>query len=282
MTQVSFLNGQFVNHDEAFLHIDDRAIQFADGIYEVILFYNNKLIDIDLHLERLFYGLDELGIKFNYDKKELIDNIYNLFPQNNLKSGSVYLQVTRGAAKRIQNYPASNVRPTIIMTVSPLKREITLKEMAEDFNAKIFEDIRWKRCDIKSTSLLANTMLKEKASQQNYSEAILHRDNQITEGSFSNVFMVKNNVLITRPASNLILNGITRKRLLSLADNNKIKITEKIFTIDELLKADELFVTSSTLLIRPITQVNDQNIGDGKIGKITKKMVEIYFNFLNY
>jgi D-alanine transaminase len=278
MTKISYLNNQFLPHDQAFIHIEDRGFQLGDGVYEVILFRENKLVDNDWHLQRLFRSLDAIQLRFDKSEKELTEIILELFKKNNLQNGYVYLQITRGQSKRMQAFPEHYI-PTLVMTVSSFT-PLTLEELEKGFYAVTHEDIRWSRCNIKSVSLLGGSLMKQFAVEHNAAETILYRDGYITEASFSNVFIVddKEN-LITRAADNFILKGITRDRIIKLAKENNINVIEKKFTLDELFNATEVFVSSSTLIIRPIVKIDHKEIGNNKAGKITKKLIELYSNF---
>ncbi len=273
-----FLNDKFLPYEQAFVHIEDRGFQLGDGIYEVILFVNNKLIDFNDHIERLFRSAKEISLKIDKTIQDFKDISLELFQKNNLNSGSIYIQVTRGKNPRNQNFP-KNYTTTINAVVSPLK-EVNQESLINGSKAITHDDIRWGRCDIKSICLLAGTMIKNKATNQNAAEAILIKDGFITEGSFSNVFIVNNkNQIITREASNQILKGITRTRIISLAKQNNFEVIESRFNKKELLNAKEVFVTSSTLKIRPINQIDDKIIGNGKTGVISKKLIELYDSY---
>jgi D-alanine transaminase len=297
MERISFINGNFLPHDQCFVHIEDRGFQFADGVYEVILFKNKKLIDINWHLERLFRSLSELEIRFNHNKDYLEEIILELFAKNNLSDGSVYLQITRGVAPRQPKFP-DNYTPTIVATVSPLKNvdQTTL-------NVTTHQDIRWQRCDIKSISLLTSSWIRQKATEAGADDSILIRDEwgflqsgagqvsgenketyqkYVTEATFANVFIVdQNDTLITRNADNLVLCGITRNRLIDLAKKNGIAVLEKKFTVEEMFAAKEVFLSSTTLFVRPVSKVDGQKIGDGKVGEISKKLAALYNDFIN-
>ena len=284
MNRISFINGKFLPHSQCFVHIEDRGFQLADGIYEVILLKNNKLIDLEWHLARLFRSLGELKIKFDYSKENLQEIIEELFKQNHLSEGSVYLQITRGNAPRQQNFPQKYV-PTITATVSPLV-EIKPEILENGLSVITHPDIRWQRCDIKSISLLASSWIRNKANILGADDAILVRDGYVSEATFANVFMVdKNDNLITRNADNFILCGITRNRIIELAKNNNIAVIEKKFSVDEMLEAKEVFLSSSTLLIRPISKIDQQIIGTGldkeKAKKISLKLLSLYKKFIN-
>jgi D-alanine transaminase len=278
-SKIVYLNNQFINYEDAYVHIEDRGFQLADGIYEVILFENNKLIDFDNHINRLFRSAQEIDLKIEQTSAYFKEIILKLFKENNLNSGSVYLQITRGKNPRSQTLPKT-YNSTVNAIVNPLK-VIDEKSLSIGFKAITHEDIRWKRCDIKSIALLASTMLKQKAEDKGAIEAILIKDGIVTEGSFCNVFIVNNKQqIITRESGNHILKGITRDRIIQLAKQEGLEIIEGKFSEAELLSAKEVFLTSSTLKVRPINKINDTIVGNEKAGEITKKLIKLYANFI--
>lgn len=273
--RVSFVNDKFLPHEQCVVHIEDRGFQFADGVYEVIMLKNGKLVDGDLHLERLFVSLEGLQIKISQDKNYFEKNILELFAKNNLTEGSVYIQITRGSAPRSQNLP-QDLNPTIIATVSPLQ-----KDSKKTIDVITHEDIRWKRCNIKSINLIASSLLKQKSIDEGADDAIMIRDGFVTEATFANVFIVDHNdTLITPNADNFILNGITRRRIIQLATESGIKVSECKFSKDELMNAKEVFLSSTTLIVRPVLKIDGKNIKDGKVGDVSQKILELYNNFI--
>jgi D-alanine transaminase len=280
MTRISYLNGQFLPHENCLIHIEDRGFQFADGAYEVTLLENNKLIDGDAHIERLFRSLREMKITHNLSKEQLVNLQLELFTKNNLSAGTCYIQVTRGFANRVP-YLAKTENITISATISPRKK-LTQEEFAHGFSFLTHDDIRWKRCDIKSVALFPSSMVNQEAKNQGYNDAIFIRDGFVTEGTFANIFMIdKNDTLITRAPDNFILQGITRNRIIALAKNNGMKVEERLFTLDELLNANEVFLSSSSLLIRPAREINKKLIGgDGNNRKITAILSQAYEDFI--
>jgi D-alanine transaminase len=278
MSRISYLNGEFLPHEKCLVHIEDRGFQFADGVYEVTLFKNGKLIDVDDHMTRLFRSLSEFKIEHNFSKDDLIKMQLELFSLNKMAEGSCYLQITRGATNRIPSCPKGLV-PTISATVS-LGKKISPQEFEKGFTALTHEDIRWKRCDIKSLSLIASSMVNQKAKDAGFDDAIFVRDGVVTEATFANVFIVdQNDVLITKAPDNLILQGITRNRLIELAQKSGLKVEERNFGLAELFAAKEVFFTSSSLILRPVVKVDDKIIGDGKVGKVARLLSEAYKNF---
>ncbi len=283
MTRISYLNGEFLPHEKCFVHIEDRGFQFADGAYEVTLFENGNLVDGDLHLQRLMRSLGELNIEHNFTNEELKKIQLELFSKNNFSSSAYcYLQITRGVANRTPWCP-KNLKNTIVATVSA-KKIISPEEFVKGYTAMTHDDIRWHRCDIKTVNLLASTLINQKAKDAGFDDAIFVRDGIVTEATYANVFIVddKEN-LITHPANNHILCGITRNRLIKIAREKNINVIEKKFGIDEMMKACEVFLTSSTLIIRPVFQINGQEILGRKKAldpSLAKTLKDAYENFI--
>jgi len=279
MTRISYLNGQFLPHENCMVHIEDRGFQFADGVYEVTLFKNGRLIDGEPHIDRLFRSLNEMKIEHNFTKEYLQKMQLDLFEKNNMSEGICYMQITRGATNRVPFIP-KNLKPTISATVA-LGKKLTPEEFEKGVSAMTHEDIRWKRCDIKSVALFASSFINQKAKDLGFDDAIFVRDGVVTEGSFANAFIVDTNeTLITKAPDNLILCGITRNRLIEMAKEKGMKVEERNFDVAELIAAREVFLTSSSLIVRPVTKINSKIIGGGKAGKIAKILSEEYKNFI--
>jgi D-alanine transaminase len=279
MTRISYLNGEFLPHEKCFVHIEDRGFQFADGAYEVTLFKNGKLIDGDAHIERFFRSLRELKIPHNFSADVLKNLQLELFAKNNMAEGTCYIQITRGVANRVPYFP-KDLQPTICATVSPHKKVLD-EEFARGFSYMTHEDIRWKRCDIKSVALYASSMINQKSKDLGFDDAILVRDGNVSEGSFANIFIVDaNETLITHPADNHVLQGITRNRMIKIAQEKGIKVEERKFSVEELYKAHEAFLTSSSLILRPVREVDGKLISDGKNRKIARILSDAYFGFI--
>jgi D-alanine transaminase len=279
--RISYLNGKFLPHEDCFVHIEDRGFQLGDGVYEVTLFKNNKLIDGDLHLNRLFRSLEQLKIEHNFTKEELLNLQLELFKQNNMNEGTCYLAITRGVHKRIPNHP-KNVTPTINLCVSKAK-EVSEQEFENGFSIMTHEDIRWSRCDIKSLALLASSLINQKSKDLGFNDVVFVRDGFVTEASYANAFIIdEDNKLITRNADNFILQGITRNRLIDLAKKEGIEVEERKFTPKEMINAKEVFLSSSSMIIRPVTKIDGEIIGSGKVGKITKLLKRNYQEFINF
>lgn len=279
MSRISYLNGQFLAHENCMVHIEDRGFQFADGVYEVTLFKNGRLIDGEPHIDRLFRSLREMKIEHNFKKEDLLKLQIELFAKNNMNEGTCYIQITRGATNRVPFVP-KNLTPTISATVS-LGKKMTAEEFEKGVSIMTHEDIRWKRCDIKSVALFASSFLNQKAKDLGFDDAIFVRDGFVTEGSFANAFIVDaNDTLITKAPDNLILCGITRNRMIGIAKEKGIKVEERNFDVAEMLAAKEVFLTSSSLILRPVTKIDGKQIGSGKTGKISEILAEEYKKFI--
>lgn len=280
MSRISYLNGKFLPHDDCLVHIEDRAFQFGDGVYEVILLKDNKFVDFDGHFNRLNRSLSEIKIDFSISAEELKTIVLDLFKQNNLENGSCYIQISRGKTKRVQWFP-TDTNATFNITVSPLK-VVTNEDFESGISVMTHEDLRWLRCDIKSLNLLPAAMLNQKSKDLGFNDVVMVRDGFITEGSFSNAFIIDgNDTLITRPADNFILCGITRNRIIDLAKGMGIKVEERKFSIKELESAKEAFLSSSTLMVRPITKVNETILSNSRVGEITQKIYDKYQEFIS-
>ena len=276
MSQIVYLNGKFVNENEAGLSPNDRGFIFADGVYEVTKYYNGIPFRFNDHIERLKRSLNELRISFN-QLDELSDISQQLLEKNDLQNehAGVYWQITRGANKRVHHFP-QGITPTFYAFAYSMPSD--LEKQQKGINVILREDIRWKRCDIKSVSLLPNTMLYNEAVENGVGECILFRDGYITEATHSSVIAVKNGTVLTRPLSNLILPGITRKVVLELCAENQIPVEERLFTEDELFNMDELFICGTGSEITPVITVDGNRIGKGEPGEITKKLQQLFFN----
>jgi D-alanine transaminase len=260
----AFLNGEFLPVSEARVSALDRGFMFGDGVYELIPVYARRLFRLSQHLARLARSLAEIRIPNPYadvDWRAILSNLINRAEEDDL---TVYLQVTRGIAPRDHAFPQA-VSPTVFAMATPLRplpSEVLLKGIA----AVTVDDIRWRRCDIKSVSLLANVLLRQQALEQGADEAILIREGYVTEGAASNVFVVKDEVLVTPPKGPDILAGITRDMVLELMAREGLPCRETVISVNDLLSAQEVWVTSSSKEIVAVTRLNRQPVGDGKPG----------------
>jgi D-alanine transaminase len=273
-----YLNGEFVPLEEARVPVLDRGFLFGDGVYEVIPVYGGKLFRLQHHLQRLNNSLTAVRIANPLQDQEWHAMLQQLLTRNDhAGDASVYLQVTRGVAVRDHAFP-DNAVPTVFAMTNPIKPP-PAEHYEKGVNVVLLDDIRWQRCNIKAITLLANVLLKQDALDAGATEAILMRDGEVTEGTASNVFIVKDGLLLTPPAGPYLLPGITRDLVLELARDNAIVCAEARLTPADLAAADEIWLTSSTREIVPVTRLNDQPVAGGRPGEVFRQMHTIYSDF---
>mgnify|MGYP001595841897 FL=1 len=278
MPNIVFLNNKYIPFKDAKIPIEDRGFQFSDSVYEVVKIINKKIVDFDFHMKRLKYSTAELNFNFRVNSK-LFKNIFkNLLIKNNLVNGIIYLQITRGVQSREHAYK-KNLKPNVVVYTAKKKFNLPNKNY-KGFKAITYPDIRWGRPDIKTTSLLANIIAATEARKKGAYETILVKGKKITEASHSNVWIVKGNKIITHPANKEILKGVTRTVLINIIKSLGFKLIEKEFSLKELYKSDEVFITSSGSLVTPITQIDSIKINNKKIGKITKTLALSFYKFI--
>jgi len=272
-----YLNGDYLEQDKAFVSVLDRGFLLGDGIYEVIPAFNGKLFRLQQHLKRLQQSLDAIHLTNPLQNHEWENIFCQLVEKNGGGNLSIYLQITRGVAARDHLFP-ENTTPTIYVMSNPIK---PVKESAlqNGVSAITLDDPRWQHCHIKAISLLPNVLLKQEAAQQGCDEAILIKDDFLTEGAASNIFIVKDNCIKTPAKSQYILGGITRDLALELAQKNNIDCKETGISKPELFDADEIWLSSSTKEILAITTLDGQLIGSGLPGPMWQKMSLIYQAF---
>lgn len=268
------MNGEFIPREEAKVDIEDRGYQFGDGIYEVIRVYNGKMFMVQEHLERLSASSEKIGIAISYSISELTNLLEELIAKNSLSTGILYMQFTRGVSPRNHGFPQEAVTPTFVAYTKIMQRP--LDNLENGVSVITVEDIRWSRCDIKSLNLLGNVMAKQKAAEAGCYESIQYRELSVTEGSSSNIWIINGEKLQTHEANQFILNGITRQKIIQLCKENGIEVEEKAFSIEDLIDADEVFLSSTTSEVTPITSVNNVPVKEGKVGEVTKRLQELF------
>ncbi|WP_119458685.1 D-amino-acid transaminase [Rhodospirillaceae bacterium SYSU D60014] len=282
MPRLAYVNGRYVPHAQAAVHIEDRGYQFADGVYEVVPVYRGILVDEEPHLDRLDRSLSELRIAWPMSREALRLILGELIRRNGLTNGLVYLQMTRGTAPRDHKFPAASETALVITT----KRQNPISEavLAEGVSVITIPDIRWRRCDIKSISLLPNVLGKQQAVEAGAYEAWqVDDDGYVTEGTSTNAWIVSaEGQLVTRGVEHAILNGITRRSLLDLVREAGIALEERRFTVAEAKAAREAFLTSSSSFVLPITRIDDSPVGSGKPGALTKRLREHYVSHITH
>jgi D-alanine transaminase len=271
-----YLNGEFMPQSEARIPVMDRGFLFGDSIYEVIPAYGGRLFRLDQHLHRLDNSLHAIRIKNPLSKAQWTQILETLIQQQPGVNQSIYLQISRGSvAQRDHAIPEGNITPTVFAMSYPIPNPDP-KVQQQGISAITLEDIRWHRCDIKATTLLANVLLRQQAKDHGAMETILIRDGYATEGAASNLFIVDDDQIITPPKGEDLLPGITRDLVLELAAEAELPYAEAHITFEQLETADEIWLTSSTKEIMPVTHVNEMPVNDGKPGPMWHKMQKLF------
>ena len=261
--------------EEATISVMDRGFLFGDGVYEVIPVFGNKLLRAKGHLERLKNSLGRISLQDPHSDDEWLQIFSGLLERNPGDDRAIYLQISRGAYPGRDLGLKADYPPTIfamVLHVTPPAIEV----VSAGISAITVDDFRWSACDIKSTSLVASVMLKQQAADAGVDDAILIRNSMLSEGTASNVFIVKDNVLSTPPTGHELLSGITRDLVIEIAKNNAILVEERHIEATELFDADEIWMTSSTREIAPVIRLNGEVVGSGKAGDMWKRMVDMY------
>jgi D-alanine transaminase len=276
MAKISYVNGRYVQHRDASVHMEDRGYQFSDGIYEVIAFYNRTLLDEELHMKRLMRSMRELSITPPMSRNALSLVIAELIARNDRIDGTVYMQISRGVARRDHPFP-KGAKPGFVMSVTGTKRPKAHEEK-NGVAVIIAPEQRWARRDIKSISLLPNILAKQAATAAGAREAwLVDEKGIISEGAVSNNGIVNaKGEVITHPANQNILGGITRDVMITLARKAGIKVIERPFSLKEAKAAKEAFLTSTTSNVLPVTKIDGATVGNGKPGQVTQKLLALY------
>ncbi|KDE48875.1 D-alanine aminotransferase [Geobacillus sp. CAMR12739] len=254
--------------------MEERGLQFGDGVYEVVRLYSGTYVWLREHLDRLYRSAAAIRLSVPFGCEELIEQLEELRRLNNVQEDAIlYLQMTRGSFPRNHAFPAEN-RPNLYAYIRPMARKT--EEMTHGVRTILTKDVRWEYCYIKSLNLLPNVLAKQEAVERGAFEAILHRNGVVTEGSSSNIFLVKNETVYTHPATERILNGIVRTKVKEFCAELGIPFVEEAFSTNDLREADELFLTSTTSAIIPIIQVDETVIRSGAPGAVTKALQAAY------
>ncbi|MEY4846841.1 MAG: hypothetical protein RJA54_714 [Pseudomonadota bacterium] len=274
MRQV-YINGDFKKEDEAKVSVFDRGLLFSDSLYEVTTVINGKLIDFNNHMKRLDRSMTELKFKKLLNHLDILIFHRKLIELNNLKEGMIYLQVTRGVADRSFDMPKDKIEPTVLAFTQE-KKIIDSESAKNGIKVMTLDDMRWKRCDIKTTQLLYASMAKTEATEKGFDDAWMLREGYVTEGSSSNAWIIKGKIIMTRQSDNLILSGITRDAIFKCAKDLGYEVVTKNITLPDAQSAHEAFITSATACVMPVVKINANQIGDGKPGKFVTALREEY------
>ena len=281
MSRVAYVDGRYVPHGAAAVHVEDRGYQFADGVYEVVLSRGGRLIDGEAHLDRLERSLGELRIAMPMERSALDHVMRQTLARNLVRDGIVYVQVTRGVARRDHGFPGQ-ARPSLVVTARRMAGPAA-RAVEDGIRVVSVPDIRWQRCDVKAIGLLPNVLAKQQAREEGATEAWqVDAEGRVTEGTSTNAWIVTpEGTLVTHPADNAILDGITRRRLIALARAAGHRVEERAFTLAEAQAAREAFLTSTTSFVLPVVQIDDRVIANGRPGSTTAALVSLYRDFLD-
>ena len=275
MSRTVYVNGEFVAEENARISVFDRGFLFADSVYEVSSVLDGQLIDNEGHLKRLHRSLTELGMRAPASDEDIVSAQMELLKRNKLQEGAVYLQATRGTAERDFMVPKDSTPGLVMFTQEKNLRNPP--QVKNGISVVSVPDIRWKRRDIKTTGLLAQSLAKQTAADAGADDAWMVEEGFVTEGSSNNAFIVDaDGKIITRQLGNEILPGITRSAVLSLVESDNIEFEERSFTIAEAQVAREAFVTSATTFVWPVVAIDGVSIGDGKPGPVASRLREVY------
>jgi len=275
--RIAYVNGRYVEHGEASVHVEDRGLQLGDSVYEVCAVVDGLLMDEEEHLDRLERSLKEIEAPMPMQRAPLKAVFRELIRRNRVRDGLLYLQVTRGAVRRDHPIPDMPPRPTLVMTARAIEKAALDARRKDGIAVITRPDERWARCDIKTTQLLANLLAKTAARRAGAYEAwLIDDDGNVTEGSSTTAWIVdgKGN-LLTRSLSHAILPGVTRRVILEAAQESQLAVIERLFTPDEASRAAEAFISSATGVV-PVTAIDGRMVGNGKPGTVTRRVQELY------
>lgn len=278
MSRWAYVNGRFLPHGQAVVHIEDRGYQFADGVYEVWAVFDGRLSDYDGHMARLERSLDELRIDHPMTRAALTAVLRETIRRNRVREGLLYLQVTRGTARRDHPFPNPAVPPSLVVTARNLDPAAGERRALNGVAVITQPDIRWGRCDIKTVALLPNVLAKQAAREAGAAEAWLVDElGFVTEGASTNAWIVNaDGALQTRDTQANILRGVTRAALLGLAEAAGIAVVERPFTVDEAKGAREAFFSAASAFVTPVVSIDGARIGDGKPGPVARRLRTLY------
>jgi D-alanine transaminase len=265
-----YYKNRFMEKSDVSISPDDRGYYFGDGVYEVFRIYKGQVYEKDAHFQRLERSAKEVSIQLPETIENIDKIIEKLIAMEKISDGTLYMQITRGESPRSHPFPQSGTSAVMMAYCTEVQRPIA--SMQKGIAAITMDDIRWLRCDIKTLNLLPNVLAKQAAIEQGVGEVILHRNGIVTECSASNLMIAKAGVLLTHPANNLILHGVTRAVILKLAQLVGIEVKEVAFTLQQLMEADEAFLTGTTVEVTPITEIDGNKVGSGSPGRITQKL----------
>ena len=280
MPRIAYVNGRYVAHADAAVHVEDRGYQFADGVYEVCEVARGHIMDMTGHLDRLNRSLTELSIDWPMSRRALELVMREVIRRNKVANGLVYLQVTRGVAPRDHVFPASDTPSAIVVTAKRSDPKAAAKRVENGIRVITVPENRWERVDIKTVGLLPNVLARQKAREAGAAEAwFVDADGTVKEGAATNAWIVTGDgTLVTRPADFGILRGITRATVMNVAQKLGLKVEERGFTVDEARAAREAFITAATTVVMPVVAIDGASVANGHPGSVTLSLREAFFD----
>ncbi|MCO5065931.1 MAG: D-amino-acid transaminase [Rhizobiaceae bacterium] len=280
MPRIAYVNGRYVRHADAAVHVEDRGYQFADGVYEVCEVARGYIIDMTGHLDRLDRSLRELSIAWPVSRAVLKKLMAEVVRRNLVKNGLVYLQITRGVAPRDHIFPGPGTRPALVITAKRSSPEAAAKRAETGIKVITVPENRWDRVDIKSVGLLPNVLARQKAKEAGAQEAwFVDADGTVKEGAATNAWIVTSDgTLVTRPAEHGILRGITRTTVMKIAEKLNLKVEERGFSVEEAKKARESFITAATTLVMPVVEIDGEPVANGHPGSVATSLRQAFFD----
>jgi D-alanine transaminase len=274
MSRIAYVNGRYVRHADAVVHVEDRGYQFADGVYEVCEIFDGQIVDETRHLDRLERSLRELAIRMPVPRAALRIVLREVVRRNRVRDGLVYLQITRGVARRDHAFPPPDTRPALVVTARSIDRSKGDALAAEGVAVITLPDNRWARVDIKSVGMLPNAIAKQKAKEAGAREAwFVDRDGFVTEGASTTAWIVtKEGALVTRPNGTDILPGVTRITATEVARRQGLKVEERKFTVEEAKAAREAFITAASTIVMPVVRIDGATVANGHPGSIATQL----------
>lgn len=279
MSRIAYVNGRYRNHRDAMVHVEDRGYQFADGVYEVCEVARGYIIDMTRHLDRLARSLSELQIAWPVDRKALVVIMREVVRRNRVHDGLVYVQVSRGVARRDHVFPGASTQPSLVVIARSSDPQAARARAEQGIAVITVPENRWERVDIKSVGLLPNVLARQKAKEAGASEAwFVDAEGAVKEGAATNAWIVTGDgVLVTRPADFGILRGITRTTVMEVAAKQGLKVEERGFSVEEAKAAREAFITAATTLVMPVVQIDDKAVANGAPGLIALALRDAFF-----
>lgn len=280
MSRIAYVNGRYVEHGNAVVHVEDRGYQFADGVYEVCEIARGFIIDLTRHLDRLERSLSELGIAWPMHRSALELVLKEVVRRNYVSNGLVYLQITRGVARRDHPFPKGNVRPAMVVTAKRINPEVMTLKAGRGIRVITVPDNRWERVDIKTIGLLPNVLARQTAIEQGADDAwFVDPNGMVNEGSASNAWIVtQDGKLVTRPAESGILRGVTRTTVLDVIAKLGMTFEERSFSVKEAMNAREAFVTSASAVVMPVVAIDSATVANGHPGSVSCSLRDAFFD----